>query len=97
VTISIRIRLVGVYRTLFGRDSFTVKLDKSVAVGIIIQKIVDPSSEELKRVLIDPELNSPRPNALVLIDGKEISALKGLETELNEDSEVTIIPVSHGG
>ena len=52
---------------------------------------------EAKRLLIDPELNDPRPNALIIVNGKEISVLKGLETEIKEEDEVVIVPVSHGG
>ena len=60
-------------------------------------KLVESLSVEAKRLLVDPELNDPRPNALILVNGKEINVLKGLETELKDGDEVTLIPVSHGG
>jgi molybdopterin converting factor small subunit len=48
-------------------------------------------------MLIDPELNDPRPNALILVNGKEISVLKGLETTVKEGDQIILIPISHGG
>lgn len=54
-------------------------------------------SPKLKRTLIDPELNDPRPNAVILLNGKEINVLKGLETEVKDGDEIVLIPVSHGG
>jgi len=63
----------------------------------VIQKLADSLPVETKRLLVDPELNDLQPNALILVNGKEISVLKGLETKIKEGDEVTLIPVSHGG
>ena len=52
---------------------------------------------EFGRTLIDPELNDPRPNALILVKGKEIGVLDGLETKVERNDEIVLIPVSHGG
>jgi len=68
-----------------------------VVIRKVIHKLAETFSPEFKRTLVDPELNDPRPNALVLVNGKEISVLDGLETELNKGDEVVIVPVSHGG
>jgi len=51
----------------------------------------------LKRTLVDPDLEDPRPNTLILVNGKEISVLKGLETMLKDGDEVVFIPVLHAG
>ena len=62
------------------------------AVDEIIKRMPD-----LERVLIDPDLKDPRPNTLILINGKEISILKGLETMLKEGDEVVLLPLLHAG
>jgi len=51
----------------------------------------------LKRTLIDPELEDPRPNTLILVNGREISVLNGLETMLEDGDEIVFIPVLHTG
>lgn len=52
---------------------------------------------ELKRTFSDQELNDSRSNSLILVNGREISILNGLETKLNEGDEIVFVPVVHGG
>ena len=94
--IEVNIRLLGVFRGLTGKSQISLNLKKPT-VKSVVQKLSEPLSAEAKRLLIDPELNDIRPNALILVNGKEINVLKGLETELRDGDEVTLIPVSHGG
>lgn len=51
----------------------------------------------LKSVLFDPELGDPRPNSIILVNGREVSVLNGLDTILNDGDEVFLIPILHGG
>jgi len=51
----------------------------------------------LKRILIYSELEDPRPDTLIFVNGKEISVLNGLETMLKDGDEVIFIPVLHTG
>jgi len=97
VVINVKVKLLGVFRGLFGRSQVSVKIEELMSVRKIIQKLAEPLPLEFKRVLIDPELNDPRPNALILVNGKEINILAGLETEVDEGDEIILIPVSHGG
>ena len=53
--------------------------------------------KEFSNMLIDPELADPRPNNVILVNGREISSLSGLESELQDGDEVAVIPLIHGG
>ena len=95
---SVNVRLIGIFRVLSGKSRLPVELKKKPAiVERVIQKLVETSSPNFKEALIDPELNDPRPNALILVNGKEISALQGLKTEVDKGDEIVLIPISHGG
>ena len=96
MTVKVNVKLLGVFRGFSGKSQITLKLEQPT-VRKVIKKLADSLSAQAKRMLIDPELNDPRPNALILVNGKEIGVLKGLETEIKEGDEVTLIPVSHGG
>ena len=72
-------------------------LEEPVTVRMIIAKLAESFSSDFKQVLIDSDLDDPRPKALIIIDGKEISALQGLETEVKESEEIVLIPMVHGG
>lgn len=95
--ISVEVRLLGVFRGLSGKNKVSMELEEPTTVGVVIQKIVEGFSSEFRRVLIDSELGDPRPNALILVNGREISAIRGLETKVNAGDEIVLVPVSHGG
>jgi molybdopterin converting factor small subunit len=98
MAISVNVRLIGIFRVLSGKNRLPVELEEEpTIVGRVIQKLAEVFSPEFKEALIDPELKDPRPNALILVNGKEISVLKGLETEVNKGDEIVLVPVSHGG
>jgi len=95
---SVNVRLIGTFRVLSGKSKLPVELENEPAiVGRVIQKLVEMFSPEFEEALVDPELKDPRPNALILVNGKEISVLEGLETEVNKGDEIVLAPVSHGG
>jgi len=97
MAIHVKVRLLGVLRGLSGEGLVSVESEEPTTVRKVIQKLTEAFSPEFKRVLIDPELEDPRPNALILVNGKEISVLQGLETKVNDGDEIVLVPVSHGG
>jgi len=96
LTIHVKVRLLGVFRGFSGKSQLVLKLEQAT-VRNVIQTLAESLTTEAKRLLIDPELNDPRPNALILLNGREINVLNGLETEVDEGDEITLIPISHGG
>jgi MoaD family protein len=92
----VTVRFIGSLRASAGKSRFALELEKAVSLRELVTKIVE-EQPKLKRVLIDPELDDPRTNVLMLVNGKEISVLKGLDTKLKDGDELTLIPVVHGG
>lgn len=94
--LNVEVTLLGVFRGLVGMDRLTLKFERAT-VRDVVQALVESFPIDTRAMFIDPELNDPRPNALVLLNGREISVLKGLETIISDGDEVTLIPVAHGG
>jgi len=92
----IELRFFGAFKKAYGDDQMFLRLKGKEKLSDVIHTIAG-RSPELKRVLLDPELEDPRPNAIILVNGKEISVLNGLETEVSNHDEVVFIPVIHGG
>lgn len=92
----VKVRLLGVFRGLSGTSQLSVEV-KQATVKSVVQAVAKSLSAEAKRLLIDPELDDPRPNALILLNGKEVSVLNGLKTRVEDGDEITLIPVAHGG
>jgi len=95
--INVKVRFLGVFRRFSGRNRFLVKLEEPATVKNTVEKLIEVFSSEFKRALVDPELEDPRPNTLILVNGKEIGVLRGLETEVEDGDEIVLVPVSHGG
>ena len=97
MVISVELQLLGIFQRISGETCVHLKLEKPTTLREAIQNLTDSVLPKLKRVLIDSELEDLRPNALVLVNGKEISILQGLETRVGDGDEIVLIPVSHGG
>ena len=78
-------------------QALPVKVEEPASVRMIILKLLKKFSEEFKQVLIDSQLDNPIPNALILVGGKEISSLQGLETTVRDTEEIVLLPIAHGG
>jgi molybdopterin converting factor small subunit len=63
----------------------------------LIKVLAKSLPSEAQKLLIDPNLDDPRSNTLILLNGREISVLNGLGTEVADGDEITLIPVVHGG
>ncbi|NWF86943.1 MoaD/ThiS family protein [Candidatus Bathyarchaeota archaeon] len=92
----ITIKFVGAFRGVLGKDRLVLSFEDAIPLKKAIRKII-AYLPQLEQVLINPVLEDPRPNTLILVNGKEISVLDGLDTMLKSGDEVVFVPVVHGG
>ena len=92
-----KVELVGILRELAGKKSVSLRFDRLATVDDVITELTNRFQPKFKQAMIDPELNDPRPNALILLNKTEISALNGLDTKIRDGDKLVLIPVSHGG
>lgn len=92
----VKVRMLGLLKKISGKEEFFINLNGESNLRDVIEKILEESSA-LRDILLDPELKDPRPNTIILINGKEISVLGGLEASIKDSDEIVIIPVVHGG
>lgn len=94
--LALTVRFIGSLRASADKSKLTLELGTTVSLREVIKKIVE-EQPKLKRALIDPELDDPRTNSIILVNGKEINVLDGLDTKLKDGDELILIPVVHGG
>jgi MoaD family protein len=92
---TITVKFIGALRHASGANSRVVDCSECSVKGLIHE--ISRQLPELRRNLIAEEPRALRPNALVLVNGREISALDGLKTALKDGDEVVFVPVVHGG
>jgi molybdopterin converting factor small subunit len=95
--VNVEVLFFGIFQRLSGKKRFQVRLEEPATVRKLIIKLSETFSSEFKQVLLDSKLNDLRPNSLILVEGKEVSTLKGLETVVKDYDEVVLVPVAHGG
>ena len=92
----VKVRMMGVLRKAKGLKEVFLDVPEGSSVGFIIKTLIG-ENESLRSVLWDSEVDSPSPNALVMLDGIEISNLQGIDTKVEPESELVLLSVVHGG
>ncbi len=83
------VEFVGALRTIADVKNYSAELGEGATMSSLMQG--------LKSELFGGEEFFDESNLLIMRNGREISALKGLQTELKHEDKVTLIPISHGG
>jgi molybdopterin synthase sulfur carrier subunit len=95
---NLHLKFYGVFRTAAETNELDLTIQNETTVKSLISKLVSEERfRNLKNLLLDAETSDPRPNALIMVSGREINALNGLNTELKEHDEVAFLPIAHGG
>lgn len=94
--IVVTFKFLGSLRNISRKSKITLNFEAPISLREAVKRIIE-ELPTLQKALIDQELGDPRPNSLILVNGKEISTLKGLETVLRDGDNVVFIPVLHGG
>lgn len=92
----VTIRFVGAFRSISGKSKLRINIEDEISLRDFVKRLVK-EHPKLKKALIDPELEDPRPNTLILVNGKEISVLNGLDTVISDKAEIVFVPIAHGG
>lgn len=95
--VQIKVRMMGLLKEASGRTEEELILDDGADISTVIRILVNEHGEEMKNALLDPVLQNPLPNALVLLNGVEISNLLGLTTTVGDGDVLVLLSVTHGG
>ena len=93
---TLSIKFIGALRHISGKTQLTVNYQEGSSLKDLMVKLVY-ELPELEKTFSNQQLNDSRSNSLILVNGREISVLNGLETKLKDSDEIVFIPVVHGG
>jgi len=95
----IHLRLYGVFKSAVGSDRIELDFSSSnpTVRSALAQMFSRAEYSGLRNLILDAESSDPRPSTLILVDGREIGALSGMDTGLRDESELSLLPIAHGG
>jgi MoaD family protein len=95
----INVRFYGVFKSAAG--SALIQMDiashEPTVRSVIAELVSRQDYGNLKELVLDGGARDPRPNALIMVSGREIGVLAGLETKLKDGDELSLLPIAHGG
>lgn len=92
----VTLKFLGALRHASGEDNVTVDCQNKATIMELVD-VVTKRMPALRPNILDEQLETPKPNSLILVNGKEISVLNGLDTKVEDGDEVVFVPVVHGG
>jgi molybdopterin converting factor small subunit len=92
----VKIKMMGRFKEIIGKQDIVFQNFHPSKVKDLINLLIE-NYPAFKNELLDPVLNSPIPNALIIVDGIEINNLNGINTYIKNGSHVIFLPVTHGG
>ncbi len=93
---TLNIKLIGALRHISGKAQLIINFQEIGSIKELLSKLCQ-ELPSLERTFTDQQLNDSRSNTLILVNGREISVLNGLQTRLNDGDEIVFVPVVHGG
>ena len=93
---TIIVKFIGSLRNFFGESNAIFNCENEISIKELINLIIN-KKPNIKEILISSRNDEFQLNSLVLVNGVEISVLRGLETKLSNGDKITLIPVIHGG
>ncbi len=90
------VKFIGALRHISGKTHLAIDFEKEMSLKELLAKI-GQASPRLEKSFGDQQAGDSTSNALILVNGREISVLDGLETKLRDGDEIVFVPVVHGG
>lgn len=89
-------RFLGALRHDAGAGEIILNVKDDISIAEMLKEITR-ELPALKKSLHNQKPEELKTNALILVNGKEISVLDGLKTKLKDGDELVLVPVVHGG
>ncbi len=90
------IKFIGAMRQISGKNQLIINIQDGNTLRNLVDKLGE-NMPELAKIFGEKKSGNSNSNSLVLVNGREVSVLKGLDTKLMSGDEVVFIPVVHGG
>ena len=95
--IRIKVRTILEFTRIFGQRQFEVSLSAGSTVGNFMEELIHTWGDELATRLFEPDRSRLLPHIGLMINGRSIRLLQNMETVLQDEDEILILPPVGGG
>ena len=95
--IRVKVRTILEFTKIFGQGRFEVSLAEGSTVGHFLADLINTWGDELARRLFEPDGSKLLAHIGLMVNGRSISLLQNMETVLQDEDEVLILPPVGGG
>ena len=96
MTIKVAVRFFTTLREVTGKKEEALELSKPITVDALLKQLAKKYGEDFTDYVFD-EIGDVRGHLQVLINGRSVSTMKGLKTQLKDADQVAILPPVGGG
>ncbi|MFH0847934.1 MAG: ubiquitin-like small modifier protein 1 [archaeon] len=93
----VNVRLFASIRELAGTKEERLDLTEGSSVKKLLEILCKRFGLEFARYVTDLDSGLPRSQIQILVNGKSLASLKGVDTELTDGAEVALMPPVGGG
>jgi len=95
--IRVKVRTILEFTKIFGQRQFEVSLAGGSTVGNFLEELTNAWGDELTTRLFEPDGSKLLSHIGLMVNGRSISLLQNMETVLQDEDEILILPPVGGG
>ena len=95
--IRVKIRTSLDFKKIFGRGRFEVPTRKDITLEDFLNQLIHTWGDELAFRLYEPDGKTILPRVMLMVNGQNINFLNRLDTVLQDQDEILILPPVAGG
>ncbi|MFX0106823.1 MAG: MoaD/ThiS family protein [Candidatus Hodarchaeota archaeon] len=85
----------GPLKRVLGNSQIELEVPENSTVRTVVEMAIEAGGESLRELIMQDERISG--NLIILLNKRDVSTLQGVETQVNEDDEIAILPHVQGG
>lgn len=95
--ITVKLRTILTLKTILGSGEIEIAFPEGTTLEQVITTLVNKHGDDLSSHLYEPDSRNLRPYIRLMVNGRDIAFLEGMETVLRNGDDLLILPPVSGG
>jgi len=95
--ITVKVRTILAIKKILGKGEIELSVPEKSTLQELVTTLVNNFGDDLASLLLESETRNVLPHIRLMVNGRDIAFLDGMETALQSGDEVLILPPVSGG